>query len=136
MGKFRGRAHGVAPPEVTTPSAAHGDRHAQACDGLNIGLYPFPRSLPLVHRQGLQEAPPGLGLQHVLHQARLTRARYTGDHGELSLGDIDADVLKVVGRRAANADGVADRNRRTYRPVRFDQRLVAQRLCRGRACDL
>src|SRR4029453_2429410 len=52
------------------------------------------------------DQPLRLGGDGAEHQRALARARHTGEHGEPSLGELDADVLEIVDARPLHADQV------------------------------
>src|SRR5690606_30807230 len=62
-------------------------------DGARVGVERF------------QVAPLPFVEQDVEGQGRLARARHAGDHGELVVRDLDADVFQVVLARVADLDG-------------------------------
>ena len=72
------------------------DRRRQALDQVDVGLVHQLQELPRVRRQALDVAALALGVQRVEGEARLARARQTGDHHQRPLGDVEVDVLQVV----------------------------------------
>ena len=82
----------------------HRDRDAEPTHGADRRLGALARRLALVHREGLEVAAPGLGLEHVAHEARFARTRHARDDGERPLGEVDIDALQVVRAGAADLD--------------------------------
>ena len=45
-----------------------------------------------------------IAVQHLVDQARFSRARYAGDADEHAQGNLDVDVLQIVGAGAGDLD--------------------------------
>ena len=83
-----------------------GDGRRQAFDAVDIGFVHHRQELPRVCRQGLHVTPLAFGIQGVERQRGFARTRQARDHDELVAGQVDVDVLEVVGARAADLDGL------------------------------
>ena len=66
----------------------------------------FGQVLLRERREGVVQLAARLGGDGVEHQRRLARTRHARHHGDLSLGNADADMLQVVLCRIAHYDMV------------------------------
>jgi len=80
------------------------DRRRQALDQVHVGLVHQLQELARVGAQAFDVAALAFGVQRVKRQARLARARQTGDHHQRVLGDVEVDVLEVVRACPAHAE--------------------------------
>src|SRR6185436_10446725 len=61
--------------------------------------------LASVRAEALDEPPLAFGIQRIEGERGLAGPARTGERDELAWGEIEVDVLQVVGRRPAEADG-------------------------------
>ena len=85
-----------------------GDGRANTTDVVHLRLLHPHQELPGVTRQALDVAALPLGKKRVHGDARLAAAADAGDDHQLVLGDLEVDVLEVVGPRALDVDGGAE----------------------------
>jgi hypothetical protein len=86
-----------------------GNGRSQPVDHVHIRLlYPL-KKLPRIRRKRLHIPPLSLGIDRVEGQRTLPRTRHAADHRQLSMGNLAGDVLQVVSPRAADDDGVIQR---------------------------
>jgi hypothetical protein len=81
-----------------------GDGRTEAFDQVDIRLFHQLQELPGIGRERFDIAPLALGVERIEGQGRLARAGQTGDHRQLVVRQIEADILQIVGAGAANAD--------------------------------
>ena len=96
-----GRDRGARVP--ANRARLHGDRGAEARDGLDGWLVLGAEELARVGGQGLDEASPALRVDGVQGQARLPRARWSRHDGERAPRDVDIHSPEVV--RPGASDG-------------------------------
>ncbi len=99
------RAHGRA-RVVAGGLLFDGDGGRQAGDDVHVGLVHHLQELPRVGRQAFDVAALAFGVQGVEGQGRFPGAGQAREHDQLAPGQVDRDVLQIVGARAADADGV------------------------------
>jgi len=92
-----------------------GDGGGEAIDEVDVGLLDALKELAGVGGEGLDVAALALGVDGVEGERAFSRAGDSRDHGDLSVGDIAADVLQVVGPRAADSDLIVQNE--STRPV-------------------
>ena len=97
------RAHGRA-GIVGSGLLLDRNRRRQALDVVDVGFLHHGQELPGVRRQRLDVAALALGVEGVEGQRGLPGAGQTRDHDELVPGDVEIDVLEVVGSCSAYRD--------------------------------
>ena len=85
------------------------NRRRQPVDQVHVRLFNPLQKLPRIRRQRLHIPPLSLRINRVEGQRRLPRPRYPADHRQLPVRNLAAEVLQVVGPRAADDDGVSQR---------------------------
>ena len=83
-----------------------GNGRRQAFDVIDIRLFHHRQELPGIGRQRLHVAALTLGVNGVEGQGRFARPGQTGDDDQPVTGQVEVDVLEVMGAGAANADEV------------------------------
>ncbi len=83
-----------------------GDRRRQPLDVIDVGLLHHRQELSGVGGERLHVAPLALGVERVEGQRRLARARKPGDHDQAVAGQLDVDLLEVVGACTPDHDPV------------------------------
>jgi hypothetical protein len=81
-----------------------GDGRWQPVDGVHLRDAELVEQPAGVRGDGLQVAALGLGVQGAEGQRRLARPRHAGEHHQGVAGDIDVNVLQVMGSGSANGD--------------------------------
>ena len=100
-----------------------GDGRGQALDVVDVRLLHDRQELPGIGREGLHIAPLALGIDGVEGQGRLAGPRKPGEDDEAVPGQVEVDVLEVVGAGAADADAVHG----VYRSLRRREACRARR---------
>ena len=73
---------------------------------VHIRLFHHRQELPGIGGQRLHIAPLALGVKGVKGQGRFPGAGQAGDNHELVAGNIQIDILEIVGARAAHLYGI------------------------------
>ena len=81
-----------------------GDRRRQPLDVVHVGLFHHGQELARVGRERLHVAPLALGVDRVEGERGLAGAGQAGDDDQPVPGQVEVDVLEIVGARAADAD--------------------------------
>src|SRR5690606_10110727 len=113
---FRDGAHGGA-RVVSSGLLLDGNRRRQAFDEVDVGLVHQLQELPRVGRQAFYIAALPFGVQGVERQRGLARAGQARYHHQLVAGQVERDVLEVVGARTPNAYRVHQAFQRFQRPT-------------------
>ena len=92
-----------------------GDGGRQPLDVVHVRLLHHRQELPRIGRQRLHVAALALGVEGVEGERGLAGAGEAGHHDQLVAGDVQVDVLEVVGARAAHGDLGEARWRRCLR---------------------
>ena len=87
------------------------ERGLCALDVIEVRLFHHAQELPGIGRQRLDITALALGVDGIEGQRALARAGQAGDDNQLVTGQIEVDVLQVVGTGAADADKVHHRGR-------------------------
>jgi hypothetical protein len=106
LGHSRNRRPGI--PRAGTLLDRNG--RAEALDGIDLRLFKLIQKLPGICRQGLHITTLPLGIKSVESQRRLSTPAHSGDHDQLSPGDIDIDPLKIMLPRSPNPNHESDYN--------------------------
>ena len=106
LGHGRNRRPGI--PRTGTLLDRNG--RAEALDGIDLRLFQLIQKLPGIGRQGLHITTLPLGIESVESQRRLSTPAHSGDHDQLSPGDIDIDPLKIMLPRSPNPNHGSDYN--------------------------
>jgi hypothetical protein len=114
-----------------------GNGGRQAFDVIDIRLFHQGQELAGIGRQGFNIAALAFGIEGVEGEGGLAGAGQAGNHHELVAGQVEVDVLEVVGACAANLDlvhGGGDRpeksNRRVYGKRRGTSLLAGRGIVR------
>ena len=83
-----------------------GDGRGQALDVVDVRLLHDRQELPGIGREGFHVAPLALGIDGVEGERRFSGPRKPGEDDEAVPGQVEVDVLEVVGAGAADADAV------------------------------
>ena len=83
-----------------------GDGGREALDHIDIGLVHARQKLAGIGREAFHIAALALGIEGVKGERGLARPGQPGDHHQLIAGDVQVDVLQVVGARATNRDAL------------------------------
>ena len=86
----------------------HGDGGAEVVDPLGFGPSHLAQQAAGAGGERLQVAALSLDANGVEGQRRLARAGYSGHHHQLVVGDVQVDVLQVMGGGAADFDCAAN----------------------------
>jgi hypothetical protein len=98
---FGDRADGRA-RVVTGRLLLNRNRRRQPLDQIDVGFLDALQKLPGIGRQGFDVAALSLGVKGVEGQRRFARTGKTGDHDQPVAGQVEIDVLQVVGARTAD----------------------------------
>ena len=86
-----------------------GDGRRQPVDLVHIRLLNPLQKLPRIGRKRLHIPPLSLGINRVEGQRTLARSRHAADHRQLAVRNLAGEVFQVVRPRAADDDGVVQR---------------------------
>jgi hypothetical protein len=73
---------------------------------IDVGLFHDRQKLPRIGGQRFHVAPLPLGVDGVEGKRRLARTGQTGDNDQPVAGQLEVDILEIVGPRPAQGDGV------------------------------